>query len=210
MDPGLGELLRHPAIWRGHTGQSAAPVISTGFPVLDRQLPGGGWPASGLIEVLIDQPGRGELGLLVPALVALHERYRGAWLALVQPPHEPYAPALAAKGIDLERLLVIRTTQACWSLEQVLRSGGCRCALGWMQESAQLRMAALRRLQFAAVAKGALCILVRPVAAGGVPSPAGLRLLLAPQASGLRIRILKCRGGRAGEVNLDWPGTQGG
>lgn len=210
MDPGLDELLRHPAIWRANSAQPAALVIPTGFPVLDRQLPAGGWPASGLIELLIDRPGRGEFGLLLPALVELHERHPGAWLVLVQPPHEPYAPALAAKGIDLERLLVIRAMQGCWSVEQALRSGACRCVLAWMQASVHPRMTALRRLQLAAVEQGALCILVRPVSAAAVPSPAGMRLVLAPQASGLRIRILKCRGGHAGEVNLEWPGMQGG
>ncbi len=210
MDRGLDELLEHPAIWRANSGVPAARIVSTGFPPLDGQLPGGGWPASGLIEVLIDPPGSGEFGLVMPALAELHQRHPEAWLALVQPPYEPYAPALAAQGIDLERLLVIRTTQDCWSLEQALRSGGCRCVLGWMQQSAKTRLAALRRLQLAAVEKGALCILFRPVSAGVVPSPAGLRLVLKPHPGGLQVRILKCRGGRAGEVNLEWPGMQGG
>jgi len=46
-------------------------VIATGFPELDRYLPGGGWPTGAIIEVFVDGYGIGELALLMPAVVSL-------------------------------------------------------------------------------------------------------------------------------------------
>ena len=67
---GLDGLLMHPAIWRG---RSLAPIDThaTGCARLDEALPGRGWPATGLTEILTRRPGLGELRLLVPWLVAL-------------------------------------------------------------------------------------------------------------------------------------------
>src|ERR1700734_3964810 len=103
----LARLLEHPAIWRG---RSAAPVESlpTGFGALDPCLPGGGWPRTGLIEILVSRFGVGELYLLFPALAALTRRPAARWCVWVAPPLEPYAPALSAHGAVLERILVVR------------------------------------------------------------------------------------------------------
>ena len=60
-----------------HTG------TPTGFPVLDRQLPGGGWPVDGIAELLYDHQGIGELRLLVPALAYL-SREQARWLLCLQ------------------------------------------------------------------------------------------------------------------------------
>lgn len=62
----------HPGIWRAHqVGAGAARTTRTGFAALDAQLPGGGWPHAVLTELLLGQPGIGELRLLAPALRAL-------------------------------------------------------------------------------------------------------------------------------------------
>src|SRR4051812_25452769 len=47
----LRTLLEHPGIWRG-TSVARTEVLSSGFPALDERLPSGGWPRSGLIEIL--------------------------------------------------------------------------------------------------------------------------------------------------------------
>ncbi|MBX3682927.1 MAG: SOS cell division inhibitor SulA, partial [Thauera sp.] len=49
---------------------AAGAVLPTGFSALDAELPGGGWPAGALIELLADRPGVGELSLLLPLLGA--------------------------------------------------------------------------------------------------------------------------------------------
>ncbi len=71
------DLLRHPGLWRareqtGATAESAA--LPTGYAALDRCLPGGGWPRQGLIEILVDRCGIGELSLLMPALACTRPR----------------------------------------------------------------------------------------------------------------------------------------
>jgi hypothetical protein len=201
-DSRLDALLGNPGIWRaGNSGGVGAIVLPTGFAALDKVLPGGGWPQQGLIELLIDRPGACELGLLLPVLA---QRQSESWLMLVAPPHEPYAPALAARGIDLQRLLVIRTTEVLWTMEQALHSTVCRVVLGWVSERQSARSQWLRRLQLAATQSGSLAVLCRPRHAAGESSPAMLRLELEPGAAGLNVRVLKSRGGPLGSFYLSF------
>src|SRR5262245_25847935 len=128
----IDELLRHPGLWRAReSGSTQASGLSTGFSALDRCLPGGGWPRHGLIELLVERPGIGELRLLMPALAALCGEESEGWLAWVLPPYQPYAPALAACGIDVQRVLIVRSGPPAWIMEQSLRSGSCCAVLGW-------------------------------------------------------------------------------
>src|SRR5690242_11476808 len=123
--PILARLLEHPAIWRG-TSIARTEVLPTGFSALDGRLPGGGWPRSGLIEILVSRFGVGELTLLLPALAAVSRLPMARWCAWVAPPLEPFAPALAAQGVALERMLVVRvpsgSKEALWAFEQSLGS----------------------------------------------------------------------------------------
>ena len=114
----LEEILQRHPVWRGAALSSALPAVPSGFAELDRELPGGGWPAGALSEILCRQEGIGELQLLLPALARLSwAGRRVVWLA---PPHLPYAPALAAAGVDLARLAVVRAPgwNALWAAEQ--------------------------------------------------------------------------------------------
>jgi cell division inhibitor SulA/protein ImuA len=239
MSASVEELLqRHGTqLWRARTracdaGASAATGLPTGYAALDRCLPGGGWPRQGLIEILSDQRGIGELRLLLPALAALchepgateyppprpsdagcdaachagsamlpHDRGSRGWIAWVSPPHRPYAPALAAWGIDVARMLVVQAAAATeWAMNQALRAEACSAVLGWADPRDPQ---ALRRLQLAAEASCSLAVLYRPLQAGLTPSPAVLRLaLLGSSNDGLQVRIVKSRGGRPATVNL--------
>lgn len=189
----LAQLLSHPAIWRGNTlGSVAAPGVPTGFPALDAELPGGGWPAAALTEILPRHEGIGELRILGPALASLSARRRG--LAWITPPYLPYAPALQAAGIDPARLLVVRTRsprETLWAAEQALRSNACGAVLAWPQKIAWPE---LRRLQLATEGSQALAVLFRPPRAAGEASPAALRLALDTCEGDLAVRILKRRG----------------
>jgi len=75
-------LLERRDIWRGDSlNRAGAPVVSSGFPALDAELPGGGWPAGALTEILPAHEGIGELRLLGPALASLSRRgSRLAWV----------------------------------------------------------------------------------------------------------------------------------
>jgi hypothetical protein len=225
----LEELLRHPALWRARepAGAAAGGGLPTGHAALDRCLPGGGWPRHGLVELLADRAGIGELSLLLPALARLcgvegeEVRHaarlpRGAppeavtgsgWLAWISPPYSPYAPALAAGGIDVARVLVVRAAPAEWAMEQALRSGACSAVLGW---AACRDRRSLRRLQLAAEQSGALAVLFRALDATREPSPAVLRIALAARADDLELRILKSRGGRPVVLRLPRIAADGG
>ncbi|MGE5155338.1 MAG: translesion DNA synthesis-associated protein ImuA [Bdellovibrio bacteriovorus] len=189
-------------LWRGRTACRSLPAgVPTGFPALDAALSWGGWPQGSLSELLAEIPGVG-LGLVLPALARLG--CEGRWLLLVDPPWPPYAPALAARGMELERLVVVRAEgQGAWAAEQGLRSGSCAAVLLW---GGRWDTAVLRRLQLAAETGGALAFLFRdPVTARG-PSPAPLRLQVVPIGAGYRVEVIKQRGGRAGAlVSLGTP-----
>lgn len=198
----IDELLQHPDVWRAREGggSSQPPGLPTGFNALDRCLPGGGWPRQGLIELLADRLGIGELSLLMPALAALCDEERdGGWLAWVAPPYQPYAPALAACGIDVARVLVVRSGPAAWVMEQSLRSGSCSAVLGWVDA---IDLQSLRRLQLAAEQARCLAVLFRRLRARHEPSPAVLRIALEAGQQNLSLRIEKSRGGRPMHLQL--------
>lgn len=110
----LDALLRsQPALWRGRERTSSDEAIATGFRALDDALPAHGWGVGSTTELLIDQEGIGEFSLLLPALAQITNinpnEPQARWAALVQPPHVPYAPALANAGVQLEHLMIIDT-----------------------------------------------------------------------------------------------------
>lgn len=208
MSRDLSRLLEHPAIWRGRNA-ARTRTLPTGFAALDEGLPGGGWPRTGLIEILPTCFGAGELALLLPALAAATRRPEARWCAWVAPPLQPFAPALARSGVALERVLVVQTTRkrefggkiVLWSFEQTLRSGACDIALAWLR-SAQPRQ--IRRLHLAAQQGGTLGVLFRPREAARDSSPAALRVAVEPVAAGARVTLLKSRGGARGAIEITW------
>jgi hypothetical protein len=200
----LAEVLARPDVWRGNClpGISLA-VLPSGFAALDAELPGGGWPRGALTELLVDGAGLGEISLLLPALRALcgngGKGDEGGWSLLVAPPHPPHAPAWAAAGVDLARLMVVAPAagkraagDALWAMEQALASAAPRAVLGW-SVSADAR--AVRRLQVVAGGSGALAFLLRPLHAAAESSAAPLRLRLSAAPQGrLGVQLIKRRG----------------
>lgn len=182
----------HPSLWlASQLARASTHCIDTGHPLLSSQLPGGGWPTGTLIDLMLQQPGIGEMRLLRPAL----EQVAARRIVLLQPPHPPQALALAALGVPPSQLIWLRTSRtadALWAAEQVLRSGSCGALLFW--QSQHLRGENLRRLHLAAQAGETLFFMMRPLAAGQDASPAPLRLALRPQAGGIEIDFVKRRG----------------
>ena len=193
---------RRADIWRGNRPPVAVPRgVATGWAELDALLAGGGWPRGAVTEILSTGPGAGGLNLLMPSLARLGQE--AGWIAFVAPPLLPYAPALVAWGVALERLLVVRPAASAgglWAVEQALRSGACSAVLAW---PAAIGSTALRRLQLAAEAGAALAFVFRAPDAAAEPSPAALRLRVQPAADGWLVDVLKRRGGwRAGSVHI--------
>jgi hypothetical protein len=206
----LADLLADARVWRLKDASAAPPrpVWSTGCSSLDARLPGGGWPTASLIEVLLDDAGLGEVQLFLPALVECQRQTsqgragEASWLVWIAPPHEPYAPALAQRGIELERFLVVQpasATEALWAAEQALGSGVCAAVFLWLKGTDDRW---LRRLKLAAEAGGALGVLFRPERHRFESSPASLRLLMTQGEHEARLDLLKVQGGRPGPVDL--------
>jgi cell division inhibitor SulA/protein ImuA len=207
----LQKLLHSRRVW--HPGKFSAArcqPLATGFPELDEWL-GGGWPANVLIEFLLNEPGIGELRLLMPALAHLSQpkesqpgasadivqSSRIAWLA---PPFIPYAPALAQHGLDIASMLVVQSAQqndTLWAMEQILHSSLCAGVLAWVTDVDDRSM---RRLQLAAESAMCWTILFRHQRFAGRASPAALRMQLAPTHNEIGVHILRNRFGRVGAL----------
>lgn len=182
------------ALWRGNAlGAHARPGIGSGYAALDAELPGGGWPASMLTELLWAQQGSGEFRLLAPVLGRLTQA--GKSIVLLAPPHQVYAPALAQAGIDISQVLLIRSDKPAdrlWAIEQVLKSASFGALLCWLP---QARPEHVRRLQLAAGGSEGLAFVFRPAAARQESSPAPLRLSCQADSAGtLVIDVFKRRG----------------
>jgi hypothetical protein len=192
----LDDVLLRQSVWRGGAlVRNAARAVPTGFAALDREFPGGGWPDGVLAEILHSREGFGELQLVLPALAALSAA--GHRIALIAPPHLPYAPALAAAGIELSGLAVVRVASrpdALWAAEQALHAGACRAVLVWLRGA---RYPELRRLALAAEKSQGMGLVFRPAEEAVQPSSACLRIALAPDAGRVSVEIVKRRGAPA-------------
>ena len=174
---------------RSHTG--------TGYVNLDNILPGGGWPKKGLVEIINQHYGVGELQLLIPLMRSIIKQ--GKSILWVSPPHIVYAPALLQAGIDTERILVVDETASCknalWSIEKALRSKDCGLVLTWQT---WLSFKVLRRLQIAAENGGTLGFIFKR--RDNKSSPSSMRLQIKNTMHGYHnfdealITVIKARG----------------
>ncbi|NMT65029.1 translesion DNA synthesis-associated protein ImuA [Marinobacter orientalis] len=196
----LDTLIQDARVWQGHCHtRTTQPAESTGYQVLDNQLGGLGWPRGALSECLLDAPGIGELHLLLPLMQRLCAG--GKTVFWLNPPHTPYAPALAREGVNLDQVVLIHTgdeSDFLWTLENCLRSPVTGLVMAW---PGKLASREVRRLQLAAEAGSNVCVLFRERRHAGQNSPAALRLELEPgEQQDLRVNVLKRRG--------SWPGQR--
>ena len=181
----------HPDLWRAsQLGSARGRVVSSGHARLDAELPGQGWPTGTLTEVILPQPGCGELRLLKPAFEAV----AGRPVFMLQPPHRLQPAAFAWWGVGADNLRVLKaptTADSLWAADQILRAGTAGAVLFWQQ---QVRPEALRRLQLAARRADTLLFLFRPLAAASATSPAPLRIALDAVQGGVNVSFVKRRG----------------
>lgn len=195
----LNTLIQDDRIWQGRRHKhSTQPAEPTGYQALDNQLGGIGWPKGALSECLLDIHGIGELRLLLPLMQKLTTA--GKTVFWLNPPHTPYAPALAREGINLDQVIVLHTENTgdfLWTLENCLRSPVTGLLMAW---PGKLASRDIRRLQLAAEAGSNVCVLFRQRRFAEQNSPAALRLDLEPdQSQNLNIRIVKRRGSWSGQ-----------
>jgi len=191
----------HADVWHAHALATArVQVQATGDASLDAQLPGGGWPVGAMTEVLQPPGVYSEWRLLLPALA----RCGQGPVVMVGAPQVPFAPALAAQGLQAQRLLWITAqgaSQRLWATEQALRCAEVDAVLVWLSASRgnPVRSDQLRRLQMAASEHSKLLFVMRPDSAQTDASPALLRVQVGPAAEqggdvALQVHILKRRG----------------
>ena len=195
----LTTLLQDARVWQGHRHRTTTqPAETTGFQALDNQLGGLGWPRGALSECLLDASGIGELQLVMPLMKRMTEA--GKTVFWLNPPHTPYAPALAREGVGLDNLVVIHTEDASdflWTLENCLRSPVTGLVLAW---PGKLATRDVRRLQLASEAGQNVCVLFRERRQAEQNSPAALRLELVPDdQQALKVNVLKRRGSWSGQ-----------
>lgn len=210
MEPALParvslDSLLGPRLWRAQE-KAAIRAEPTGHAELDRALPGGGWPIGAVSELLYPRYGVGELSLALPLLARLTQA--GRPVAFVAPPMLPYAPRLAASGVQLDRMLVVdvsasrdRDAEAdpLWATEQLLRAGAGAVLLWIGKAQAQ----SLRRLQLAAEGQDSCVLLLRPDRFAAESTPSALRLRVWRDRGGYPcVEVLKCRGARPAPIRL--------
>ncbi len=205
----------HPSLWRAsQLARNHARTVDTGHPALSHQLPGGGWPVGALVDLLVQQPGIGEMRLVGPALAKVASRK----VVLLQPPHTPQAISLAALGVPPDSVIWLRSDRAAdalWAAETVLRSGSVGALLFWPGLSSTnsarqqpVRAESLRRLHLAAQPSETLFFCFRPLNAEHDPSPAPLRLSIRSAPGGINVGVVKRAGPQRDEpIFLPMPVT---
>lgn len=184
---------------------AAAAVVPTGHAALDAELPGAGWPLGALVEVLQPALQGGVWPLLLPALARQAQLGR---VALIQPPHEPFVPALVAAGVPWAQTLWIQgatPAQAAWAGEQALRCQDVAAVVAWLPRA---QAADLRRLHQAAASTGALLFVLRPAHMAQAASPARVRLRVTaalPPLSRPRLRLVGAAPAPADPPLAAWP-----
>ena len=190
--PGFSNLAHsHPLLWQGRSSCKESSSIATGFPVLDRAIPAGGWPRRALVEISVPYWGMGELRLLLPAMARLNQRKRRImWIA---PPYLPYAPALISAGLNLEYVMVVdaQAGNISWAMERALCAEACGMVLAWPSYLTDLET---RRLQLAAEVGNTTGIVLHTIEAKWQAKTAALRLCIEAKADDLAVKITKARG----------------
>jgi recombination protein RecA len=189
------------------------------WPGLDALLPDGGLPR-GVVELAAPRALGGSTSVALAAVRSGQERGRSTWCAWLDPEGTLHAPGVAAAGVDLDRLLVVRPprSQIARAAVKVVGAGafevvvvdidavpGASSAPDTVPSKKRKTWAPevlVRKLALSAESSGSTVLLLtdstRPRA---IPWPVALRLELSrPNRSEIVVRVAKDRRGRIGLV----------
>jgi hypothetical protein len=194
------------------------PRLPSGLGEVDRLL-GGGWPKGG-VSALSAPEGAGATSLLARSLVrATRLGALGAWVMADVPGTGLSAPALVEAGVDLGRLLMVRTPakEVFWAAQLLARTGALGLVVAEVAEGDAPAEAASAMRRLVDAARSAVDTAVVVLARGACPAGASLRarlerpaLLPAEALQGVRRPVrLEVRhpswGERSGLVVLERP-----
>ncbi len=163
------------------------PLLSS--PVLESVLPGGRLQEGSLVELLSACPGAGACELAFQMVKQLQQERLTP--VLIDSDREFFAPGAAQLGIDLERLIVVRTrslSEQLWAIEQTLRCEGRTVLLSLLE---RIPANTYRRLKLAAERGKGIGLFWRTASLRTSPSWADHRLLIEPAPSPSRSRRYK-------------------
>lgn len=194
---------------------AAGRSFVTGLPALDALAPRQSLARGAVHELLFDRshaPPSFVAALVARAAADDDDGSPGASFPIIwsDPRGEIYPPALAALGLDLAKIYLLRPASAAdeaWALTECLR---CRGVAAVVAQPQRLSRIEARRLQLAAERGGAVGLLLRPAGRGDAVYAAATRWLVTP-APGERtvqrwtIQLIHGHGGRVGQtVILEW------
>lgn len=195
-------------------------VLGLDWPELEKALPDGGLPR-GVIELAalprvnssvrhahaFDSMRGGTTAIAIAAVRAVHAADDRAWCAWLAPDHAPllYAPALAQAGVDLDRLLIIRSPAPALSRTVVKSASSGAFDLvvvdiprGTIQNGNEGAVVT-RKLALAAEEYGTTSLLLTSaLQPRSVPWPVAMRLEVERRPEALAIRVAKDRRGAGG------------
>ena len=204
------------------SASSASRSLALSWPGLNDVLPDGGLPR-GIVELSSPRALGGATSLALAAVRAGQHRTPEAWCAWIDPEGTLHAPGVAASGVDLARMLVVRPPRTRFRpvVVKVVQAGAFEvivvdydaafASTSTLQASSAPRSEGrsawapevlVRKLALLAEPTGATVLLLtdsaRPRA---VPWPVALRLELSrPSWNELAVRVAKDRRGRVGPV----------
>lgn len=192
------------------TRRSTGPAVSCGSALFDALLPEGGM-VPGTMQEWVEQGNGGGAGwfALLAARSVLHGRPAGTGRLVILDHDGTFYPPLAwSLGIAAEQIVVVRPRdqqELIWAADQALR---CRAVAAVWARLEVLDDRDARRLQLAAEEGNSFGLWVRPAGALRSPSWADVRWHVRScsvpaesvwqQQRLQEVRLVRCRGGRAG------------
>ena len=223
-------------------------IISSGCDAIDQLLPGRGYSPGTLVQWLVPDllgasnatgvnsgeiPPGGHAADYLSLLAAIEACKDGKSLVVLDPWCQFYPPAVAALGVDMANLIILRSQpkgqvkdqqssgDLYWAIDQSLRCSAVGAVWGPLGAIDQRWF---RRFQLSAESSGCLGLFIQPAKEAKQPSWAevqwlvgGTRARRSRRCSGdeflsndrqqrVALRLLRCRGGKAGrsiEVGVD-------
>ena len=187
----------------GAAGGPAGCGFVTGLPALDALPPAGAFARGAVHEILCD-PADGT-PLFLAMLLA--RPASGAAIIWCDPKGTLYPPALAAHGIELERLFLLHPrvgADQTWAVAECLRCRGVAAVIAPIDY--RLSRVEARRLQLSAERGGGVGILLRPADRSASSEHAAVTRWLVRPAPGERavqrwnVQLIHGHGGRVGQA----------